>query len=152
MGSLWRDSEHGVLTPATTSGGPDERRASAILIGVEPVHAMSLMRTIAALVRVRIATNLQDALAMTREFQPDLLLLGDDIEGVDISTVLSAFQSGPVLEDIPVIVLASQDGDDSELDAMRGGALSWLPHSVNAEALRARVRLAVRMHRSAQTR
>lgn len=153
MGSLWRDSVHGALSQARTSDTTTQaHRATALLLGVEPVRAMSLMRSIAPLARVRIAADLHSAMSLALDLQPDLLLLGDDIDGVDIATVLEIFQSRPTLDDIPVIVLASQDGNDSELDALRGGALSWLPHSVDGEALRARVRLAVRMHRSLHAR
>jgi PleD family two-component response regulator len=152
MGDLWRDSMHGALlqSPPDEPSGAD--RATALMLGLDPARAMALMRMLAPMMRVRFALDLPGALDMARELQPDLVLLGGAVEGADLSTVLAAFQSGPMLEDIPIIVVASSEDGDSEIGALRGGALAWLPHSVGSEVLLSRVRLAVRMHRSAQSR
>jgi len=152
MGVAWRDSAHGALLQAPHDEPADGDRATILLMGFEPARAIALVRIFSPLVRVRLATRLRDAVDMARELQPDVVALGGAIDGADVATLLAAFQAGPMLEDIPVIVLAAGEGDASERDALRGGALAWLPHTASADALLARVRLAVRMHRNTPPR
>ncbi|MCC7288746.1 MAG: response regulator transcription factor [Burkholderiaceae bacterium] len=148
MAIVWRDSDHGALLAASQDEPIEGERPTMLLLGFEPARAMTLVRLLSPLVRVRLATRLRDAVDMARDLQPDAIALGGAIDGADVATVLAAFQAGAMLEDIPVIVLAAGDGDASERDALRGGALAWLPHTASAEALLSRVRLAVRMRRS----
>jgi len=152
MGSAWRDSVHGALLQAPHDEPTDRDRATILLMGFEPARAMALVRIFSPEVRVRLATRLRDAVDMARELQPDAIALGGAIDGADVATLLAAFQAGPMLEDIPVIVLAAGEGDASERDALRGGALAWLPHTASTDTLLSRVRLAVRMHRNTPPR
>jgi len=148
MASVWRDSVHGALLQVPQDEPNDGCRPTVLLMGFEPARAMTLLRILSPLARVRLATRLRDAVDMARDLQPDAIALGGAVDGADVATVLAAFQAGPMLEEIPVIVLAAGEDDASERDALRGGALAWLPHTASSEALLSRVRLAVRMHRS----
>ncbi|HEX6018428.1 MAG TPA: hypothetical protein VFZ28_10035 [Burkholderiaceae bacterium] len=151
MASVWRDSVHGARLLGPSDEPIESGRPTVLLLGFEPARAMALVRLLSALARVRLATRLRDAVDMARDLQPDAIALGGAIDGADVATVLEAFRAGPALEDIPVIVLAAGEDDASERDALRGGALAWLPHTASPEALLSRVRLAVRMHRSVST-
>ena len=150
MADLWRDSVHGVryASPDDVSAG-DSGRAIALLAGLEPTRTIALVRMLAPFARARVAADLASTLHIARELQPDFVLLGSALEGGDIAAVLDAFLGDVLLEAIPVIVLASHRDDASELKALRGGALAWLPSQFTTEALLARVRLALRMRRSA---
>lgn len=149
MAIVWRDSVHGARLAAPQDEAFEGAPPTVLLMGFEPARAMTLVRLLSTLVRVRLATRLRDAVDMASDLQPDAIALGGPIDGADVATVLAAFQAGPLTEDIPVIVFAAGEDDHSERDALRGGALAWLPHAANREAVLSRVRLAVRMRRSA---
>jgi DNA-binding response OmpR family regulator len=152
MANLWRDSVHGAIYGSGVDQPGDADRATALLVGVEPTRAIALVRLLAPLARTRLAPDLPHALEMSRALQPDLIVTGADSVDDDVSVTLRALNADPMLEDIPVIVLASNDDDGTRSSAMRGGALAWLPHTADADAVLARVRLAVRMRRNALAR
>ncbi|MBL8320258.1 MAG: response regulator transcription factor [Burkholderiaceae bacterium] len=151
MANLWRDSVHGALYRNLPDDPADTQRATAMLVGLEPSRAIALVRVLAPLARARLAADVPCALDMARELRPELIILGAGAEG-EVSAMLGALGADEQLEDIPVIVLATHDADEIRREAMRGGALAWLPQTVDAEALLARVRLAVRMRRNTRSR
>ncbi|MFO1218746.1 MAG: hypothetical protein U1E89_10280 [Burkholderiaceae bacterium] len=148
MGSLWRDSVHGALCRESGDDASEATRATALLLGIDPLRASALVRSLSPLARTRLASDLAHALEMARELQPDLIIAGADVGGSEVGVALRAFEADLQLQEIPVIVLASSDDDSTRISAMRGGALAWLPHTADTEALLARVRLAVRMRRN----
>jgi DNA-binding response OmpR family regulator len=150
MADLWRDSLHGVrYASSDDASAGDSGRGIALLAGLDPSRTIALVRALAPL-RARVAADLASTLRIARELQPEFVLLGSALEGGDIAAVLDAFLGDVLLEVIPVIVLATHRDDASELKALRGGALAWLPSQYTTEALLARVRLALRMRHSAE--
>ncbi len=145
MGSLWRDSVHGAQIPAAGDEALDDHRSTALLMGIDPHRAIALVRVLAPLARVHLAADLPRGLEMAHRLQPEFIIVGAELGGYDVDVALRALSSHATLEAIPAIVLASPDDDRTRHSAMRGGALAWLPYTADADALLARVRLAVRM-------
>jgi len=73
---------------------------------------------------IKEAGNGEEALAIIRQAPPDAVLLDLKMPGKDGLTVLS--ELGPMLADLPVIVVTAYGGSSAAIEAMRRGAYDYL--------------------------
>ncbi|MCB1809676.1 MAG: response regulator, partial [Candidatus Competibacteraceae bacterium] len=89
--------------------------------------------------RVLFATNATDALRLSQEQRPDLILLDvvmPDMDGYELCTRL---RQNPATRDIPVIFVTARDQDDDEAIGLRRGAVDYLTKPLNPVIVRLRV-------------
>ena len=123
----------GVSTPPTASH-------PILIVDDEPAVRQLLRRALAALPhRVLEAANGRDALALTQQERPALILLDLTMPELDGWGVLQALQADPATRAIPVIVVT---GDRSVDEAMvvRAGAVALLRKPFRVAAVQAQVR------------
>ena len=90
--------------------------------------------------RVLFATNATDALRLSQEQRPDLILLDvvmPDMDGYELCTRL---RQNPATRDIPVIFVTARDQDDDEAIGLRRGAVDYLTKPLNPVIVRLRVK------------
>jgi DNA-binding NarL/FixJ family response regulator len=73
-----------------------------------------------------------DALALTRELAPDVLLLDLDMPGGGLSVVATAIEASPKTR---VVVLTASDNDDDAMAAFRAGVSGYILKGVPAREL-----------------
>lgn len=72
------------------------------------------------------ANGVDEALQRLERMTFDCIVLDVMMPGVDGLTFLNNLRMTPKLEDVPVIMLTSSDDIDTELQAMAGGAISYI--------------------------
>lgn len=72
------------------------------------------------------ANGVDEALQRMERMTFDCIVLDVMMPGVDGLTFLNNLRMTPKLEDVPVIMLTSSDDIDTELQAMAGGAISYI--------------------------
>ena len=93
--------------------------------------------------RVSVAATGKQALALTRELGPDLLLMDvvmPDMNGYQATRKLSR---SPITAHIPIILASSKDQESDRVWGMRQGAVDYLIKPLNEAQLLARVRYAI---------
>jgi DNA-binding NarL/FixJ family response regulator len=75
---------------------------------------------------VGLAADAEEALAVTRQERPDVLLIDFDLPGGDGLDTTRRIFSTPELEGLRVIVLSPSEGDDELFGALRAGASGFL--------------------------
>lgn len=107
----------------------DDDRGSLQLIG----------SVLAALGRIRFATNGADALCLAHSAPPDVLLLDAEMPGLSGFDTCRAVKRDPVLRDIPVIFVTSHRDEAFELAGFDVGASDFISKPINPKLLTARV-------------
>jgi diguanylate cyclase (GGDEF)-like protein len=95
--------------------------------------------------RVLGAGNAADAMAMVRDFSPQIILLNATLSGADGVETCRMLQENGHTEDIPVILLADAAGRIDKTKGLRAGALDFLAIPADDAELEARVANAVRL-------
>ena len=72
------------------------------------------------------AGNVTEALERMERMTFDCIVLDIVMPGTDGLTFLRGLKMSPKLEDIPVVMLTAKDDIDNELQAMSGGAVSYI--------------------------
>ena len=72
------------------------------------------------------AGNVDEALQRMERMSFDCIVLDIVMPGVDGLTFLHNLRATPKLEQIPVVMLTAHDDIDNELQAMAGGAISYI--------------------------
>jgi DNA-binding NarL/FixJ family response regulator len=85
------------------------------------------------------AEDVEHAIRAAKREQPDLCLVGDGIGGDSIAAVRGIARAAPAAA---VVVLAQAHDVDYLLDAVRAGAVGYVPGATDAERLRRIVRAA----------
>ena len=93
---------------------------------------------------VVLAPDGEQALAMVRSGQVELVLLDIMMPGMDGYTVLTVLKSDPDLRDIPVIVVSAIDEQESAVRCIEIGAEDYLIKPVNPVFLKARLNSCLR--------
>ena len=88
---------------------------------------------------VRLAEDGQQALALLRSDEFDVVLLDIIMPEMDGYQVLESIKSDPETRDIPVIVISAVDEIDSAVRCIEIGAEDYLPKPFNPVLLRARL-------------
>ena len=95
--------------------------------------------------RVVEAVDGEDALAMTREHHPDVILLDVEMPKLDGHGVLAVLRATPELADIPVVFLTGRTSTEDVVEGLRLGAHDYLRKPFESAELLARVSAAFRV-------
>ncbi|MET0518555.1 MAG: diguanylate cyclase [Burkholderiaceae bacterium] len=116
------------------------RRPRLLLVDDQPANIQALHQIFAADCQVLMATHGEQALALCREKQPDLLLLDVQMPGMDGFEICAKLKSDALLSPIAVIFVTSNDRPEDETRALEAGAVDFISKPFNAAIVRARVR------------
>ena len=117
-----------------------------ILIVDDDAGAIQVLgRMLAGFGRLRFATRGEDALSLSRQAVPDLVLLDEGMPGLSGFDVCRAMKADPALAHVPVIFITSFNHPDFEAQALRLGAVDFITKPCVADVLQARVRRALRL-------
>ncbi len=86
------------------------------------------------------AMNGEDALAITIETLPDLILLDVRLPGMDGYEVCARLKSDPATAPIPIIFVTGMDQEDDEARGLEVGAIDYITKPIRPAIVRARVR------------
>ena len=81
------------------------------------------------------ASDVNEALKRLERMTFDVIVLDIIMPGVDGLTFLRNMRSTPKLEELPVIMLTASDDIDDELQAMTGGATSYIVKPAHRDIL-----------------
>jgi len=77
---------------------------------------------------------------IAKSFNPDIILLDLHMPGMDGFQVLSALRKDKTTKDIPVMMLTSDKGKDSVIDAMRHGVVDYIVKPYNPQILSKKIK------------
>ena len=95
--------------------------------------------------RVAGAGDGHQALELVAREAPDVVLLDDDLAGIDSMTVLDRLRADPALAAVPVIMLTDSSDPELVVEALRRGADDYLQRPLEPAVLDARVMAALRV-------
>lgn len=103
--------------------------------GFTKILKMNLERTGAY--DVRVENNSLNALAVARDFRPDVILLDIVMPGLDGGDIAAQFADHPYLRRVPIIMLTALVAhDEADSDAVvQAGSMNVLPKPVNMDML-----------------
>lgn len=104
------------------------------------------LRDYARPIELQVVEGMSPAVAQLRQQPPDAVLLSLELPDEDGLACLSALRD--VAEDVPIVVVSANGGDEQALQALRAGADDCLTHrELAAESLPRSLRYAVERHR-----
>ena len=95
--------------------------------------------------RVAGAGDGHEALELVAREPPDVVLLDDELAGIDSMTVLDRLRADPALAAVPVIMLTHSSDPGLLVEALRRGADDYLQRPLEPTVLDARVMAALRV-------
>jgi diguanylate cyclase (GGDEF)-like protein len=126
---------HQVL--ADGSGFP--RQPRLLVVDDQPLHIQVLNRALASECRVFMATHGKQALQLSVDRQPDLVLLDVEMPDMDGFEVLEALKADEATRDIPVIFVTAHTSTDMETRCLTAGAVDFISKPINPSVVQARV-------------
>jgi diguanylate cyclase (GGDEF)-like protein len=118
---------------------------SILIVDDDPVVVQVLGKMLADFGHVRFALSGAQALALTREALPDLILLDAEMPDMSGYEVCRLLKTDPLLWDIPVIFITQHDEPESELRALETGAVDFIAKPPRQALVSARVRTHLRL-------
>jgi two-component system KDP operon response regulator KdpE len=126
------------------------KKARVLIVDDEPAIRRALSRALAARdYQVEVAVNGEQALALARSWDPDLVVLDlnlPDIDGITVCRRLSSWS------DVPIIVLSVREDESDKVEALDAGAEDYLTKPFGVDELLARVRVQLRRTESKEAR
>jgi diguanylate cyclase (GGDEF)-like protein len=121
-------------------------RAASILLVDDDVTVIQFMgRSLAQAGRLRFAGTGEEALRLSHESVPDLIMLDAEMPGMNGFEILKAMKSDPVLVDVPVIFITSHVAAEFEVTALQMGAADFIPKPLRPAPVLARVKTHLRL-------
>ena len=111
-----------------------------LLVDDQPVNIQTLYQIFADDHEVFMATSGEQALALCRDKQPDLVLLDVIMPGMDGLETCQRLKEDDDTADIPVIFVTSQNSPEEETHGLEVGAVDFISKPVNPAVVRARVK------------
>ncbi len=111
-----------------------------LLVDDQPVNIQTLYQIFADDHEVFMATSGEQALALCRDKQPDLVLLDVIMPGMDGLETCQRLKEDADTADIPVIFVTSQNSPEEETHGLEVGAVDFISKPVNPAVVRARVK------------
>ena len=93
---------------------------------------------------VRCADTGDDAAALARQEEPDLILLDLDMPGKNGFEVLEELRGDKQMKDIPVIMFSARSQLEDKITGLDMGALDYIVKPVHPAELMARIRAALK--------
>jgi diguanylate cyclase (GGDEF)-like protein len=118
-----------------------------LLVDDDPSAIQLMARILAEVGNLRFATNGEDALRLTQESPPDLILLDAEMRGMSGYRVLDALKSRPEMINVPVIIVTSHSESAFEVSALEAGAADFIAKPIRAPLMLARVATQLRLKR-----
>lgn len=122
-----------------------DRTASLLLVDDDVTVIQFMGRSLAEAGRLRFAGNGEEALRLSHESVPDLIMLDAEMPGMNGFEILKAMKSDPILVDVPVIFITSHVETDFEVTALQMGAADFIPKPLRPAPVLARVRTHLRL-------
>jgi diguanylate cyclase (GGDEF)-like protein len=111
-----------------------------LVVDDQPVNIQTLYQIFADDHEVFMATSGEQALALCRDKQPDLVLLDVIMPGMDGLETCQRLKEDDDTADIPVIFVTSQNSPEEETHGLEVGAVDFISKPVNPAVVRARVK------------
>lgn len=124
--------------------------ARVLLVDDDPGMIQALGRLLSGYSQLRFATDGEQALAIAHGWQPELILLDDEMPGLDGFEVCRRLKADPLLAEVPVIFVTRHGTPRVEAAIFELGAADFVVKPVAGPALRARVAMQLRLQRTAQ--
>lgn len=121
--------------------------ASLLLVDDDPTIIQVLSRILADYSTVRFATTGADALRLSKEEIPDLILLDAQMGDMSGLQVCEALKADPSLADVPVIFVSSHQESELEVAVLEMGAVDFIRKPFNASQVTARVGTQLKLKR-----
>lgn len=121
--------------------------ASLLLVDDDPAIIQVLSRILSDYSAVRFATSGTDALQLSRESPPDLILLDAQMGDMSGLQVCEALKADPALANIPVIFVSSHQESELEVAVLQLGAVDFIRKPFNASQVTARVNTQLKLKR-----
>lgn len=114
-------------------------RPKLLVVDDQPLNIRILHELFRAECDVFMATHGEQALSMSRELQPDLILLDVIMSDIDGHEVCRRLKADPETREIPVIFVTGKSHDDDETAGFELGAVDYIRKPFSAVVVRARV-------------
>ncbi|MBU4009891.1 MAG: Flp pilus assembly complex ATPase component TadA, partial [Proteobacteria bacterium] len=88
---------------------------------------------------INIATNGTDALKLTFQEKPDMIITDIIMPGMDGVALIKKLKAQLATRYIPIIVLTAKDEEDAEVESINAGADDYITKPINAKRLVARI-------------
>ncbi len=115
-------------------------RPKLLIVDDQAINIRALYEVFAADYQVYMATSGEQALAVCRDKQPDLVLLDVVMPGMDGHEVCRRIKAEAGSRDTPVIFVTAQHDEAAETRALELGAVDFISKPINRQIVRARVR------------
>jgi diguanylate cyclase (GGDEF)-like protein len=119
--------------------GAFPRQPRLLVVDDQPMHIQVLYRSLAPACQVFMATQGEQALKLSVEKQPDLVLLDVEMPHMDGFSVMSALKAHPATRHIPVIFVTAHTSEEMETRCLESGAVDFISKPINPSVVRARV-------------
>ena len=130
------------LNPFLPGLAPDAAPPRLLLVDDQPANIHALHQVFVGCGwQMLMATQGEQAVALCRERQPDLVLLDLFLADVDGFAVCAQLKADPATRDIPVIFVTAYEDAQSEMRALEAGAVDFIVKPFNPGVVRARVRV-----------
>ena len=127
------------FAPLPPLGGPAPV-AKLLVVDDHPANIQALFQIFQGDHRVFMATSGEQALAVCRDQQPDLVLLDVVMPGMDGYEVCMRLKADATTRDIPVIFVTSHGDEAAETQGLDVGAVDFITKPINPKVVRARVK------------
>jgi len=121
--------------------------ASLLLVDDDPNIIQVLSRILSDYSTLRFATSGADALQLSKEAAPDLILLDAQMGDMSGLQVCEALKVDPALADVPVIFVSSHQESELEVAVLQLGAVDFIRKPFNAQQVLARVNTQLKLKR-----
>lgn len=121
--------------------------ASLLLVDDDPAIIQVLNRILSDYSLVRFATSGADALRLSHEAAPDLILLDAQMGDMSGLQVCEALKADPALAEIPVIFMSSHQEPELEVAVLKMGAVDFIRKPFDAAQVTARIQTQLKLKR-----
>jgi adenylate cyclase len=142
---------HAVSDPSDDDDPPSGVRVAAhaaarpitvLMVDDEPLPARTVARLVAAEsdVRFHVCSDPTEALRLATRIRPSLILQDVVMPGIDGISMVRAFRARPETQDVPIVVLSSEESGTIKADAFAAGADDYMVKFPDRAELLARIR------------
>ncbi|MES2772038.1 MAG: diguanylate cyclase [Pseudomonadota bacterium] len=119
---------------------PPGRQPRLLVVDDKPLNIQILYQIFSEDYQVFMATSGEQALALSVDRQPDLILLDVVMPNMDGYEICHRLKKDPLTCDIPVIFVTAYNDEVSEMRGLDVGAVDFISKPINAKIVRARVK------------